>query len=90
MEAILQEHPSVHMTCVMGVPNVETNHLAKAMVVLKEGFSTPADELIKLVAQKLPVHKHLHGGLDFVDSLPENQGGKLDRVAVWKKYCRMN
>ncbi|XP_065343272.1 uncharacterized protein LOC135941573 [Cloeon dipterum] len=86
IEAILQEHPAVQMACVIGVPNKETTNLAKAIVVLKEGNTTSEEELLKLVADKLPFYKHLYGGLQFVDSLPENKGRKLDRIAITKLY----
>ncbi|XP_065340223.1 uncharacterized protein LOC135939661 isoform X2 [Cloeon dipterum] len=86
IEAILQEHPAVQMACVIGVPNKETTNLAKAFVVLKEGNTASEEELLKLVADKLPSYKHLYGGLQFVDSLPESKGRKLDRVATLKMY----
>ncbi|CAB3378517.1 Hypothetical predicted protein [Cloeon dipterum] len=86
IEAILQEHPAVQMACVIGVPNKETTNLAKAIVVLKEGNTVSEEELLKLVADKLPFYKHLYGGLQFADSLPESKGRKLDRVAILKMY----
>lgn len=86
IEAVLLEHPSVQMTCVIGIPNEETTTLAKALVVLKEGKEATSEELIQLVANKLLFYKHLHGGVQFVDSLPENKGRKIDRVAISKLY----
>jgi len=87
IEAVLQENPSVQMACVIGVPNKETTNFAKALVVLKNGKNVSEKELLKKVEEKMPFYKHLHGGLQFVESLPENRGRKLDRVAIWKKYC---
>jgi acyl-coenzyme A synthetase/AMP-(fatty) acid ligase len=71
---------------VIGVPNKETTNLAKALVVLKSGKTVTEEELLKLVEEKLPFYKHLHGGLQFVHSLPENRGRKLDRVEIMKMY----
>ncbi|CAB3382633.1 Hypothetical predicted protein [Cloeon dipterum] len=88
IEAILQQHPAVQMACVIGVPNRETTNLAKALVVLKDRETTTEEELLKLVADKLPFYKQLHGGLQFVDSLPENKGRKLDRVAIVEIFPR--
>jgi acyl-coenzyme A synthetase/AMP-(fatty) acid ligase len=76
----------VQMACVIGVPNEETTTLAKALVVLKEGTEATGEELIQLVAAKLPLYKHLHGGLQFIDHLPENKGRKVDKVAINKLY----
>jgi acyl-coenzyme A synthetase/AMP-(fatty) acid ligase len=77
------------MACVIGVPNVETTTLAKALVVLKEGKEATSKELIQLVADKLPFYKHLHGGLQFIAHLPENKGRKVDRVAINKLYGKL-
>ncbi|XP_065341781.1 uncharacterized protein LOC135940708 [Cloeon dipterum] len=89
IEAVLQKHPAVQMACVIGVPDKETTNLAKALVVLKDGETAcTEEELLQWVANKLTLYKHLHGGLHFVDSLPENKGGKLDRAAAKKKYSQ--
>ncbi|XP_059478323.1 uncharacterized protein LOC132198349 [Neocloeon triangulifer] len=86
IEAVLQEHSAVQLACVIAVPNMETTNLARGLVVLKNGENTTEEELLALVARKLPLHKHLHGGLQFVESLPENKGRKLDRMAIIKQY----
>ncbi|XP_059478321.1 uncharacterized protein LOC132198347 [Neocloeon triangulifer] len=86
IEAVLREHQAVQMACVIGVPNKETTNLAKGLVVLKSGEATTEHELLALVSSKLPFYKHLHGGLQFVESLPENKGRKLDRTAIMKMY----
>ncbi|XP_059478322.1 uncharacterized protein LOC132198348 [Neocloeon triangulifer] len=86
IEAVLQEHPAVEMACVIGVPNNETTNLAKGLVVLKEGKTATEEELLTLVSSKMPFYKHLHGGLQFVDSFPENKTRKLDRLAIMKLY----
>ena len=85
IEAVLLEHPSVYMACVIGVPNDVTN-LAKALVVLNKEKGATSEELIQLVARKLPDYYHLHGGLQFLEHLPESKGRKLDRTAVFKSY----
>jgi acyl-coenzyme A synthetase/AMP-(fatty) acid ligase len=85
IEAVLQEHPSVQLACVIGVPS-DLTCLAKALVVLNEGKEATAEELIQLVASKLPDNNHLHGGVQFVQHLPESKGRKLDRTAIFKLY----
>ncbi|KAF4522504.1 hypothetical protein B566_EDAN002589 [Ephemera danica] len=69
---------------VVGVINPETTSLARAYVVLRLGHNVTAHELQTYVAVRLPTHKHLHGGLFFLDQLPMNRGGKLDRIALQK------
>jgi acyl-coenzyme A synthetase/AMP-(fatty) acid ligase len=48
-------------------------------VVLRPGKHCTEDELCAFVAEKLPDYKHLHGGVQFIEKLPMNRGGKLDR-----------
>lgn len=38
-----------------------------------------AEELIKLVAENLEDHKHLRGGVQFLDDLPHTNTGKIAR-----------
>ncbi|KAF4516734.1 hypothetical protein B566_EDAN008424 [Ephemera danica] len=63
----------------VGIPNPDTDTLARAFVVLRAGYHVTADELQAHVANRLNIYKHLHGGVRFVDSLPVNRNGKLER-----------
>jgi acyl-coenzyme A synthetase/AMP-(fatty) acid ligase len=51
-------------------------------VVLKPGAERDAEELCKYVSDRLPTYKHLHGGVHFVEELPVNTAGKMDRKAL--------
>ncbi|XP_059473255.1 luciferin 4-monooxygenase-like isoform X2 [Neocloeon triangulifer] len=82
IEAALQEHPDVQEAGVVGMPDPATNSASRALVVLKPGRKCSAKELCKFVADRLPPHKQLHGGVQFVKRLPVNKGGKLDRKAL--------
>ncbi|KAF4519271.1 hypothetical protein B566_EDAN002160 [Ephemera danica] len=82
LESVLQEHEAVEAAGVVGVPNPETTNLARAFVVLRPGYHVSAAELKSYVASRLPPAKHLHGGIRFVTDLPQNRGGKLDRVKL--------
>ncbi|KAF4528184.1 hypothetical protein B566_EDAN016943 [Ephemera danica] len=59
-----------------------TNENARAYVVLRPDHRASADELKKFVAARLPHSNHLHGGLRFLDALPLNRNGKLDRLKL--------
>jgi acyl-coenzyme A synthetase/AMP-(fatty) acid ligase len=82
IESVLQEHPAVLGAGVVGMANPETNCLARAFVVLKPGQRCSPEELCAFAASKLPYYKHLYGGARIVDSLPANNGGKMDRRAL--------
>jgi len=88
---VLQEHPAVLAAGVVGMPNPETHNLARAFVVLKPGSTCTPEELCILAQKKLPLYKHLHGGVRIVDSLPSiNKGVKLDRKSLMVMALRDN
>jgi acyl-coenzyme A synthetase/AMP-(fatty) acid ligase len=78
----LLEHPAVQASGVVGIPDLATNNKSRAFVVLKPGQKCTQDEICKFVADRLPEYKHLHGGVRFLDKLPVNKGGKMDRKAL--------
>lgn len=82
IESVLQEHPAVLAAGVVGMPNPETNNLARAFVVLRPGQNCTPEELCLFAEKKLPYYKHLHGGARIVDNLPANKGGKMDRKGL--------
>jgi len=84
IESIVQEHPDVHEVGVVGVPHPESTNIARAFVVLKPGRRCSEKDICQFVADRLPKYKHLHGGVYFVDALPESRGNKLDRPALKK------
>lgn len=84
IESVIQEHPDVHEVGVVGVPHLESTSVARAFVVLKPGRQCTEESICQFVATKLPTYKQLHGGVQFMDSLPESRGNKLDRPALKK------
>jgi acyl-coenzyme A synthetase/AMP-(fatty) acid ligase len=88
IESVLQEHPAVLAAGVVGMPNPETNNLARAFVVLKRDHTCTPEELCLFVEKKLPYFKHLHGGARIVNNLPANKGGKMDRKALKEMYLK--
>ncbi|MEA3232132.1 MAG: class I adenylate-forming enzyme family protein [Thermodesulfobacteriota bacterium] len=89
IEAVLQEHPAVVASCVIGVPDEKTGQRIKAYVVLKEDIKgITGYELIKwcrhsLVAYKIPQH------IEFRDMLPKSKVGKLLRREIRDEEKRM-
>ena len=82
IESVLQEHPAVISTCVVGVPDEKVGERIKAYVVLKEDIKgITGYELIKwcretLVAYKIPQY------IEFRDMLPKSKVGKLLRREI--------
>jgi len=69
---------------VVGIPDLATNNLSRAFVVLKPGRECSEQDLCEFVASRLPEHKQLHGGVRFLEKLPVNKGGKLDKITLQK------
>jgi long-chain acyl-CoA synthetase len=82
IEAVLQEHPAVIGTCVVGVPDEKVGERIKAYVVLKSDIKgITGYDLIKwcrksLVAYKIPQY------IEFRDMLPKSKVGKLLRREI--------
>ena len=82
IESVLQEHPAVISSCVVGVPDEKVGERIKAYVVLKEDIKgITGYELIKwcresLVSYKVPQY------IEFRDMLPKSKVGKLLRREI--------
>jgi long-chain acyl-CoA synthetase len=81
IEDVLFHHPKIAKVCVVGVPDETTGERVKAFIVLKEGQTATADEIIAwcrhsehgLAGYRVPKE------IEFRDSLPETLIGKVLR-----------
>jgi 4-coumarate--CoA ligase len=55
-----------------------------AYVVLKTDRKLSATDLAKWVNARLSNHKHITGGIRFVEEVPKSPSGKIERVKVRK------
>ena len=82
IEAVLQEHPAVVGTCVVGIPDEKVGERIKAYVVLKEDIKgiTGYDLITwcrkSMVSYKVPQY------IEFRDMLPKSKVGKLLRREI--------
>ena len=89
IESVLQDHPAVMATCVIGVPDEKVGERIKAYVVLKEDIKgITGYELIKycresMVSYKVPQY------IEFRDMLPKSKVGKLLRREIRDEEKRM-
>jgi long-chain acyl-CoA synthetase len=82
IEAILQEHPAVVSSCVVGVPDEKVGNRIKAYVVLKEDIKGMTGyDLIRWCREKLVSYKVPHY-IEFRDMLPKSKVGKLLRREI--------
>jgi long-chain acyl-CoA synthetase len=89
IESVLQDHPAVMATCVIGVPDEKVGERIKAYVVLKEDIKgITGYEIIKycreaMVSYKVPQY------IEFRDMLPKSKVGKLLRREIRDEEKRM-
>lgn len=78
VDEVLFAHPKIKEACAIGVPDAHSGERVKAFVVLKDGQTATADEIIdycreKLVRYKVPKY------IEFMDDLPKSAVGKILR-----------
>jgi long-chain acyl-CoA synthetase len=79
IETVLQEHPAVIASCVVGIPDEKVGERIKAFVVLKEDVKgVSAYELLKWCRERLAPYK-IPQYIEFRDMLPKSKVGKLLR-----------
>ncbi len=83
VERVLNEHPSVTVACVIGIPDPEVGEKIKALVVLKKEVTAPpsTQELIEWCSKKLAPYEVPHF-IEFRESLPTSPSGKILRRKV--------
>lgn len=84
VEAVLLDHPHVQECGVVGAPDEERGQIVTAFVVLREGVDGSPDTaraLQEFVKQEIAPYKYPRR-VEFVDSLPRTNTGKLQRFRL--------
>jgi long-chain acyl-CoA synthetase len=82
IEAVLQEHPAVMGSCVVGVADSKVGERIKAFVVLREDIKgITGYELIRWCRERLVSYK-IPQYIEFRDMLPKSKVGKLLRREI--------
>ncbi|MBW2324071.1 MAG: AMP-binding protein, partial [Deltaproteobacteria bacterium] len=85
VEKVILSHESVEEVSVIGVVDKQWGEAIKAVCALKKGASLEPQELIDFVASKIARYKKPKHVV-FVDALPKNQDGEIDRDQVKKDH----
>jgi len=78
LESLLMEHPAVMDSAVIGVPDDEAGELVKGFVVIRQGHSATAEEILAFANGKLAGYKKIHM-VEFIDVIPKVASGKILR-----------
>jgi len=87
VEAVLFEHPAVREAAVIGVPHERRGETVKAFVVLKEGETATAEEIIEFCRERLAAYK-MPRIVEFRDDLPKSLVGKVLRRELREEEAR--
>ena len=85
VEAVLALHPAIKEVCIIGVPDPKWSEVGRAIVALKPGASATPDELLAFCGGQLAKYK-IPQRVVFVDALPRNTLGKVNRGELKEKY----
>jgi acyl-CoA synthetase (AMP-forming)/AMP-acid ligase II len=85
VESVLYEHPAVKQCAVVAKPHPKLGEDVLAFVVLSEGKHVTPEELIGFCSNKLADFKRPRE-IRFVESLPINPMGKVDKKAIRATY----
>ncbi len=85
VEEVLYRHPAVQEAAIIGIPDPYWVEKVHAVVVLKEGKSLSAKELINFCKERMARFK-APKSVEFVDSLPKNPAGKILKRLLRKRY----
>ena len=84
VEGVLLDHPSVAECGVVGVPDEIRGNIVKAYIVLRPGFEAGpelVEELKSFVKSEIAPYKYPRA-IEFIDSMPRTETGKLQRFKL--------
>jgi carnitine-CoA ligase len=84
VESAVNSHPAVFESAAIGVPDAMRDEAIKVYVVLGNGTSATAEELIAWCKTRLAKFK-IPGSIEFVESLPRTSVGKIQRAELRRR-----
>lgn len=78
LEALLLTHPGIADAAVVAHPDQEAGEVPRAFIVLQQGASPAAEEVLAYVSDRVGPHKKIRM-VDFIDQVPKSASGKILR-----------
>ena len=79
LEDLIRQLPDVADVGVVGMPVDRSGEAPRAFVVLTQGSQLSLKTIEDFVECKVPPHKKLAGGVEYVDTIPRSPTGKILR-----------
>lgn len=86
VEFVLAEHPAVLTSAVIGCPDDEWGEKITAVILLRDGQSTSAEEIMNFCRERLAAYK-IPRRILFDDELPRNSIGKVQKARLRQFVC---
>ena len=90
IESVIDKHPSVNCSVVIGIPHPYKVQVAKAFIVLNPGYkpnNETLDSIKKFVSKNIAKYS-LPYQYEFIESIPKTKIGKVDYASLEKKKNR--
>jgi acyl-CoA synthetase (AMP-forming)/AMP-acid ligase II len=84
VESVLNQHPQVLESAVVGVPDEYWGEKVQAFVVLREGTTCTEEEMVEFCRSRLASYKK-PSGVQFFSELPKNAVGKVLKYVLREK-----
>jgi len=84
VESVLNQHPQVLESAVVGVPDEYWGERVQAFVVLREGATCSEEEMVEFCRSRLASYKK-PSGVQFLPELPKNAVGKVLKYTLREK-----
>lgn len=85
VENVLASHPDVAEAAVFGLPDDKWGEIVKAVIVLQSGRTANEADIVDFCRDKLANYEKPKS-VDFVQQLPHGATGKIDKLALRKRY----
>jgi fatty-acyl-CoA synthase len=85
VEMVIQNHPAVFETVVIGIPDEKWGEVPKALVVLKPDMETVESEILDFVREYLAGYK-VPKSVEFREELPKGGTGKILKRELREPY----